>query len=758
MSRKLRQSGVDLIDGVPWGTHFCQFYQTKNDLIDILVPYFKAGLENNEFCVWVTSKPLEVEEAKEAMQNAVENFDRYLDEGQIEIISYDAWYLKEDSFNSDRALNGWIKKLGDGLNRGYDGLRLSGNTFWLEQRDWNDFVNYENEIDAVISEYNMLALCTYCLDNCGANEIIDVVNNHQFTVIKRDGKWTLLESLKQKKILKKLEDSRSRYSSLFDNMLNGYAHCEMIFDENGKAVDYKHLNVNEAFENLTGLKDVTGKKISEIVPETKDEHPELLEKYARVAATGVPEQFEIYFKPLDKWFNISVHSPERNHFITVFENITKRKKHDEIMDKALKKYSQLNKTLRALRDSSHVMTHASDEDSYLEDLCRIIVDDCGHSLVWIGFIDENTQKVVPVAYAGFDNNYIENLNIKLDDTDRGCGPTGTAIRTGKPCICENMHTDPKFKPWREEALKRGYSSSIVLPLMSDGKAFGALNIYSIETNPFSYEETALLKELADDISYGIKSLKLKIAHEKAEKALRESLIEVERSNAELEQFAYVTSHDLREPLRMISSFLQLLERRYGNKLDEEAKEFIGYAVDGAQRLDAMINDILLYSRVANKEKQFTKVRCEKVLDEAYLNLKASIEETNTKISIEPLPTLVMDEHLMIQLFQNLLSNAIKYRSDETPKIHVFTKKEDNHWLFGVKDNGIGISKEHAEKIFTIFQRLHTKDEYEGTGIGLAIAQKIVHQHGGDIWVESEPGEGSTFYFTIPETISDIYDI
>ena len=240
------------------------------------------------------------------------------------------------------------------------------------------------------------------------------------------------------------------------------------------------------------------------------------------------------------------------------------------------------------------------------------------------------------------------------------------------------------------------------------------------------------------------------AHTKAEKALREGLIEVERSNAELEQFAYVTSHDLREPLRMITSFLQLLERRYKDQLDEDANEFIGFAVDGAKRLDAMINDILIYSRVANKERTLTNINLNKTLEEVYLNLKTSIEETNAEITHDQLPTLVLDGQLMIQLFQNLIGNAIKYRSKKTPKVHISAEKEDKQWLFSVKDNGIGISQEHLERIFTIFQRLHSKDEYEGTGIGLSIVQKIVHQHRGQIWVESELGKGSTFYFTIPK--------
>ncbi|SCG86238.1 sensor histidine kinase [Methanobacterium congolense] len=236
---------------------------------------------------------------------------------------------------------------------------------------------------------------------------------------------------------------------------------------------------------------------------------------------------------------------------------------------------------------------------------------------------------------------------------------------------------------------------------------------------------------------------------KTEKIIETTMNELEHSNKELEQFAYITSHDLREPLRMITSFLQLLERRYKDQLDEDANEFIGFAVDGAKRLDAMTNDLLQYSKITSEKRELKPVNFEDVLQEALLNLKVPIEESNAVITHDPLPTIKGDEHLKVQLFQNIIGNAIKYRSQETPKIHISTKKEKNQYLFSFKDNGIGMSSEHLERIFTIFQRLHTHYEYEGTGIGLAIAQKIVHQQGGQIWVESELGKGSTFYFSIP---------
>ena len=200
---------------------------------------------------------------------------------------------------------------------------------------------------------------------------------------------------------------------------------------------------------------------------------------------------------------------------------------------------------------------------------------------------------------------------------------------------------------------------------------------------------------------------------------------------------------------MITSFLQLLERRYSDKLDQDAKEFIGFAVDGAKRLDDMIIDLLEYSKVTRKEIELKNVDSENVLKETLVNLKVQIDENNAIITYDPLIIVKGDEKLLIQLFQNLIGNAIKYRSKNNPQIHISTIKEDNHYKFSIKDNGIGIDAEHLDRIFTIFQRLHTKEKYEGTGIGLAIAQKIVYQHGGQIWAESELGKGSTFYFTIP---------
>src|SRR5665647_2133671 len=199
MGEKLRKSGIDIIGDVPWGMHFCQFYQTKEDLMDILVPYFKAGLENNEFCIWITAQALEVEEAKKALKKAVPDFDVYLESRQIEIVPYTHWYVKDSVFDSKKILNSWVDKTSHALASGYDGLRLSVNTFWLEETDWDYFVDYEEEVDNIIGKHNMIALCTYSLDKCSAIGIIDTVSSHQFALAKKEGKWGRIENFGKKK-------------------------------------------------------------------------------------------------------------------------------------------------------------------------------------------------------------------------------------------------------------------------------------------------------------------------------------------------------------------------------------------------------------------------------------------------------------------------------------------------------------------------------------------------------------------------------
>jgi PAS domain S-box-containing protein len=243
---ELRKTGIDVIGDVPWATHFCQFYQTKEDLLDILVPYFKAGLENNEFCMWITAEPLNEEEAKAGMVKAMPDFPRYLAKGQIQILPHDEWYLKDGIFDLQRVLDGWVDKLNWAVAKGYAGMRVTGNTAWLERNGWKDFTEYEAEINNVIGKYRMLALCTYWLDKCGASEVIDVVDNHQFALLKKRGRWELIESAIYKKSKEALAASEERFRNMFEESPIGIE----LYDAHGKLT-----SANKACLDIFGVSD-----------------------------------------------------------------------------------------------------------------------------------------------------------------------------------------------------------------------------------------------------------------------------------------------------------------------------------------------------------------------------------------------------------------------------------------------------------------------------------------------------------------------
>ena len=266
MGKAFRKTGIDIIGDVPWGTHLCQFYETREDLVDILVPYFKAGLENNEFCMWITSEPLKVEDAKAALKKVVKNLDNFIKKGQIEILDYSQWYTKSGRFEAERVLQGWVVKEEQAVKRGFDGLRLTGNTFWLEKKDWRAFADYEVTVNGIIGQHRMLAICTYSLDKCGASEVIDVVSNHEYALIKRGGKWEIIESAKRKRAGEALQRSESKYKTLVENL------PQKIFL---KDRDLIYISCNEYYANDLRIApdDIAGKTDYDFYPK------ELAEKY-----------------------------------------------------------------------------------------------------------------------------------------------------------------------------------------------------------------------------------------------------------------------------------------------------------------------------------------------------------------------------------------------------------------------------------------------------------------------------------------------
>jgi signal transduction histidine kinase len=323
-----------------------------------------------------------------------------------------------------------------------------------------------------------------------------------------------------------------------------------------------------------------------------------------------------------------------------------------------------------------------------------------------------------------------------------------ALRTKKPEVVLADYNLPNWKGM--EALKVLHREGLDIPMILVSGALGDVTaVECIKQGATDYVLKDGLARLPEVVRRALRERCERSLRRKVEEDLAKKVDELARSNADLEQFAYVASHDLQEPLRMVSAYTQLLGERYKGKLDENADKFIGYATEGATRMQVLIQDLLAFSRVGRKEVTAANVDCNAVMEEVRQTLTSAIQESGAVITSAELPSVWADRTQLAQVFQNLIGNAIKFRGENPPVISVQAEKAEPNWLLSVSDNGIGIDPEHAENIFVVFQRLHARTEYPGNGIGLAICKKIVERSGGRIWVESQAGAGSSFKFTLP---------
>jgi len=322
-----------------------------------------------------------------------------------------------------------------------------------------------------------------------------------------------------------------------------------------------------------------------------------------------------------------------------------------------------------------------------------------------------------------------------------------ALRAHSPEVVLADYNLPSWKGMDTLAVIRREGLDIPMILVS-GALGDVTAVECIKQGATDYVLKDGLARLPEVIRRALREKTERTLRHQVEKDLAEKVDELARSNADLEQFAYVASHDLQEPLRMVTAYTQLLAERYRGKLDENADKFIGYAIEGAQRMQVLIQDLLAFSRVGRKE-ACESVECNAVMKEVLQTLAAAIQETGAVVTHGELPAVWADRTQVAQVFQNLIGNAIKFRGKEPPVVSVQAEKASQQWQFSVSDNGIGIAPEYAENIFVVFQRLHARTEYPGNGIGLAICKKIVERDGGKIWVESRAGSGSTFKFTLP---------
>ena len=446
-------------------------------------------------------------------------------------------------------------------------------------------------------------------------------------------------------------------------------------------------------------------------------------------------------------------------------DITESKKIENDLRKNEEELKKLNRALTALGHSSHMIMRVGNEDSYTNEVCKSVVKDCGYAMVWIGFAqNDETKTVRAAAQAGFEEGYLNTVDITWSDSERGQGPTGTAIRTGQPTICRNMLTDPKFKPWREEAIKRGYASSIAFPLVTIGKAFGAITIYSKDPDPFSEKEVQLLFELAADLAYGIMMIRLRVENMKAQDILQrdkntfemlvkertdelmEAYTELERSKrlSDIGVLAATVAHELRNPLAAISMAAHNIKRKAKNPDIDSHLANINKKVAES---DQIIGNLLFYSRL--KPPHYEKIEIFTIIEECIEALEKHTEKaiaiTHELDSVRGI-LIDVDPIQIREVLNNILNNAYDAVLPGQGAIKVTAVEGDGFIKIVVGDNGSGIDKDNINKVFDPFFTTKAK----GTGLGLSVCRQVIDMHKGEIEIKSEPGKGTSVIVRLPK--------
>jgi signal transduction histidine kinase len=427
---------------------------------------------------------------------------------------------------------------------------------------------------------------------------------------------------------------------------------------------------------------------------------------------------------------------------------------------AEEKILRLNRTYSILSKINEAIVRIQDPGELYEQVCRIAVEDGLFKMAWIGLVDSETREVKPTASWGDTGGYLDTIKVIAADVPAGKGPTGRASFEGRYFICCDVQCDPSMMPWREKMLKHGFRSSGAFPLRIGPEVIGAFTLYADKAGYFTNEEIILLSQLAEDIALSVGAMKNEKRRLEAEEALRKLNEELEQKIAartaelsiayeDMASFSDSISHDLRAPLRIIQGFSQMLRADYSDKIDEEGRKRLNSIEDNAHRMNELIVALLDLSKVARKEMAVSAIDMDKLAKRAFDDLVHTLPGRTVKLDIKALPPARGDAVLIKQVFTNLISNAMKFTAQrQTPLIEIGSLREGNETIYYVRDNGAGFNMEYADKLFVAFQRLHTAGEFEGTGVGLSIVERIIRRHGGRVWAEGDVGKGATIYFSL----------
>jgi len=864
----VRRTGIKAVGDAPWGTHFCQFYATSDDLVDTLVPYFKAGLESGEFCMWVTSPPLGVAQARAALAKAVPDLESFERRGRLEILPHTDWYLAGGHFDSDRVLAGWVSRLDEALARGCAGLRLTGNTFWLEKADWRGFYEYEAAVDAVLGRYRMLALCTYSLQRCGAAEIADVIRNHQFALLKRDGAWEIIESFDRRrledthareiafererlattlqsigdaviatdtagrvvllngvaeqltgwkldeardrplsevfrivdegtgapaadpvaKVLRsgrpemlanhtalvsrsgrsvsvadsaapirgpagdvsgvvlvfrdvtsarvaeeRLRSSEERHRQLFLNLSEGFALHEMIFDADGSPRDYRFVEVNPAFERLTGLKrsQVVGRTAREVIPGLE---PEWIERYGRVVLTGEPARFESRADPLGRDYEVIAYRPQPGQFAAVFMDVTERRSMDRALRRSEARLGLLSRTAARL-------LAADEPQTVVEALCREVMGhlDCQVFLNYLA--DEPSGKLHLNACAGIDAQAARDV----EWLEFGSAICGCVARDMRSIVAERIQdgADPRAALVRSH----GVRTYCCHPLVAQGRLIGTLSFGTKTRDRFADDEAELMRVVADQVATAMQ----RVESVRALSAANAQLVEADRRKNE---FLAMLSHELRNPLAPIRNSLYVLDHAApGGEQARRAHQVMDRQVN---QLASLVNDLLDVTRITRNKIALQKESVElgEMVHRALEDNRSFFEraEVTLELVAAQAPAHVhADRTRLAQIVGNLLQNAAKF-AHPGGRTRVVVGTEEGQAVVRVVDDGIGMEPRTLARLFQPFMQAEQGLDRGrgGLGLGLALVKGLVELHGGTISAHSDGlGKGSEFVVRLP---------
>lgn len=684
---KIRRSGLDIVGNVPWGTHLCQFYQTKEDLINILVPYFKTGLENNEFCMWVTSEPLSVKEALEAMRmrSALPDFDRYLEKGQIEIIPYSEWYLKDGAFNLRRVLNAWLNKLNRALEKKYDGMRVADNTAWLEKKNWKGFIDHEEAIDNAIGKYRMIAICSYSLEKCDASEVIDVIKNHQFALIAREGRWTLVESSERKRTKEIVKESEERYETLVENA----GDCIYFLNAKGHVV---HTNKRALVLNeIDDQNFILGKQFSDIVV---PRYKEIVIGYIRKSLLGITSQFHyetVTPKKHHKWWEATL-IPLRNGKGDVINMLS------------------ISRDLTAERESkAKVGFYKEYADNILASVpISILVVNRSEHIIFVNKNFLTKMKMERMSVIGMKLSEVMPSDImKVTEWQK---QIKEVIKTRDLISGQKFEYNGKnfiyhMVPMREAIGKR-YNVAIMMEDVTDRVL--------LEKQLQHSERLVMMGQFAAGVTHEINNP-----------------LAIIKGNVQY----------LREQIKKGVDFRKKVDFR-------ELKGTLTTVEEEAIRCADIVSNLLHFARKGDNKRK-SNVDVNHVVRHVIHIMGRQLSLKNIKLVKELAPHVnpIRGNHeLLQQAVMNLVLNA-EQAIARRGIITIKTLQNRRYVYIVVKDTGCGIANELLRFVFDPF--FTTKGNSGGTGLGLSVVHTIVEDHGGTISVKSVPKRGSTFTITLP---------